>query len=158
MTGDPLYVQPDGVRSYSQIHDQVAAGLSQMIGAAAPEAAEVQNSHGVIASAVSSALSQALGGRQGALRATSASAQTISELLQKAAQMYEHGDRKGAAALRAAAEAVHESQGANPAGGSAAGTSGTGGGGDMMGQMVSQVGQAAQSITQPLQGIGQGLQ
>jgi len=46
MSGDPLYVQPDGVRSYSQIHDEVVAGLSQLIGAAAPEAAGVQTSHG----------------------------------------------------------------------------------------------------------------
>ena len=37
MSGDPLYVQPDGVRSYSQIHDEVVAGLTQLMGAAAPE-------------------------------------------------------------------------------------------------------------------------
>jgi hypothetical protein len=158
MTGDPLYVQPDGVRSYSQIHREVVAGLSQLMGSAAPEAAGVASSHGAIAWSVSSALSQVLGGRQGTLHATSSSAQTISELLQKAAQMYEHGDQKGAATLRAAAEALEGSQPSGaPAGGARAG-----GDADMMGQMVSQVsqqvGQAAQSIAQPLQGIGQGLQ
>jgi len=128
---DPLYVQPDGVRSYSQIHDDVATGLSQLMGAAAPEAAGVQNSHGVIASSVSSALNQVLGGRQGTLQATSSSAQTISELLAKAAQMYEHGDQKGAATLRAAAEAMQGTQGTSSAGGSpasSAGASGAGGG------------------------------
>ena len=49
MSGDQLYVQTDGVLSYSQIHDQVAAGLSQLTGAAAPEAAGVQTTHGTIA-------------------------------------------------------------------------------------------------------------
>jgi hypothetical protein len=39
---DPVYVQPDGVRSYAQIHDEVVAGLSQLIGTAAG----VQTSHG----------------------------------------------------------------------------------------------------------------
>ncbi|OBF34127.1 hypothetical protein A5724_18165 [Mycobacterium sp. ACS1612] len=140
---DPLYVQPDGVRTYSQIHDEVATGLSQLMGAAAPEAAGVQNSHGVIAASVSSALNQVLGGRQGTLQATSSSAQTISELLAKAAQAYEHGDQKGAATLRAAAEAMQGAQGTS--GGAAgspasAGASGAGDqkGAEMMGQMVSQ--------------------
>ena len=163
---DPLYVQPDGVRSYAQIHDEVMAGLSQLMGAAAPEAAGVQSSHGVIASPVSSALTQVLSGRQGTLQATSSSAQTISELLQKAAAMYDHGDQKGAATLRAAAEALQSSQGAAAAPASASvgasGASGAGGGAQMMGQMVSQVGQQvgqmAQSVAQPLQGIAQGLQ
>ena len=107
---EPLYVHPDDVRSYAQIHDEVVAGLSQLIGAAAPEAAGVQTSHGAIASAVSAALSGVLGTREGTLQATGTSGSTISELLQKAAQMYEHGDQKGAATLRAAAEAL-EGQG-----------------------------------------------
>jgi hypothetical protein len=71
---DPLYVQPDGVRSYSQIHDEVVAGLSQLMGAAAPEATGVQASHGAIASAVSTALSSVLGSRQGTMQSTSTSA------------------------------------------------------------------------------------
>ncbi|PXX08181.1 type VII secretion target [Mycolicibacterium moriokaense] len=171
---EPLYVQPDGVRSYAQIHDEVVAGLTQLIGATAPEAAGVQTSHGDIASAVSAALSAVLVGRQGTLQTTSTSGSTISELLQKAAQMYEQGDQKGAAKLRAAAE---ELEGANAAGGpGAAGTSGSPGSGggsgsggeDMMGQMLGQVGQVgqqagqlgqmAQSVAQPLQGLAQGLQ
>ncbi len=168
MSGDPLYVQPDSVRSYSQIHDEVVAGLSQLIGAAAPEAGGVQISHGAIASPVSTALSAVLVGRQGAMQTTSTSGSTISELLQTAAQMYEQGDQKGAATLRAAAEALEGSQGSAEAsaptsGAGASGGSGAGvGGADMMGQMVSQVGQQvgqmAQSIAQPLQGLAQGLQ
>jgi Excreted virulence factor EspC, type VII ESX diderm len=147
---DPLYVQPDGMRTYAQIHDEVVNGLSQLTGAAAPEAAGVQTSHGAIASAVSTALSGVLGSRHGTLGATGTSGSTISELLQKAAQMYEHGDQKEAATLRAAAEALEGSPGSG------------GGGADMMGQMVGQVaqqvGQMAQSVAQPLQGVAQGLQ
>jgi uncharacterized phage infection (PIP) family protein YhgE len=164
---DPLYVQPDGVRSYAQTHDEVVAALSEVMGTAAPEALGVETTHGPIASAVSGALTQVLSSRHGTLQATSTSAQTISELLHKAAQMYEHGDQKGAQTLRAAAEAMQDSQGAaapGPVGASAGatGASSAGGGADMMGQMVSQVGQqvgqVAQSVAQPLQGIAQGLQ
>src|SRR5258705_8614420 len=145
MVSDPLYVQPDGMRSYSQIHDEVVAGLTQLMGAAAPEAAGVQTSHGAIASAVSAALSTVLGSRQGTMQATSTSGSTISELLRKAARMYEQGDQKGAATLQAAAEAL---EGANAAGGpGAAGAPGSpaGGGGaggsrggraDMIGPML----------------------
>jgi len=169
MSGDPLYVQPAGVRSYAQIHDEVVAGLSQLMGAAAPEAAGVQASHGTIASAVSGALSQVLGSRHWTLQATSTSAETMSELLQKAAQMYEHGDQNGAATLRAAAEELEGSQGAtpgsagdagSPAGASGAGASGAGGG-DMigqLGQMGQQVGQMAQAAGAPLQALAQPLQ
>jgi len=168
---DPLYVQPDGVRSYAQIHDGVVGALSQLLGTAAPEALGVESTHGPIASAVSGALSQVLDRRHGTLQATSTSAQTISELLQKAAQMYEHGDQKGAATLRAAAEAIQDANASGAAGAAGstgaagaagAGSAGAGGGAEMVGQMVSQVGQqlgqTAQSIAQPLQGMAQGLQ
>ena len=170
----PLYVHPDDVRSYSQLHDEVVAGLSQLIGAAAPEAAGVQTSHGAIASAVSAALSGVLGTREGTLQANGTSGSTISELLQKAAQMYEHGDQKRAATLRAATEALEVAQGegapgspgvaTNPAGASGAGASGAGGS-DAIGQILGQVGQQAgqlgqmaQSVTQPLRGLAQGVQ
>src|ERR1700755_3059767 len=139
---DPLYVQPDGVRSYAQIHDEVVGALSQLLGTAAPEALGVETTHGPIASAVSGALSQVLGRRHGTLQATSTSAQTISELLQKAAQMYEHGDQKGAAALRAAAEAMQDanatggaSEEAGAAGAAGAGSAGAGGRAEMVGQV-----------------------
>ena len=160
MTGDPLYVQPDGVRSYSQIHDEVVAGLSQLMGTGAAEAVGVETTHGPIALPVSGALSQALASRGGTLQVTSTSAQTISELLQKAAQMYEQGDQKGAATLRAAAEAL---EGASaPGGPGAAGTSGSpaaaAGGGEMMGQMLGQLGQVGQQVGQMAQAAGAPLQ
>lgn len=163
---DPLYVQPDGVRSYAQIHDEVRAALSEVMGTAAPEVLGVETTHGPIASPVSGALSQVLDSRHGTLQATSTSAQTISELLQKAARMYEQGDQKGAATLKAAAEAMQNADaaggGASGAGAAGAASAGAARGADMVGQMGSQVGQQvgqmAQSIAQPLQGMAQGLQ
>ena len=83
-----LVVQPDGVRSYAQIHpNRGQTDLSEVIGTAAPEVLGVETTHGPIASPVSGALSQVLDSRHGTLQATSTSAQTISELLQKAARM-----------------------------------------------------------------------
>ena len=77
---DPLYVQPDGVRSYAQIHDEVVGALSQLLGTAAPEALGWRGEH-ARADRVGrprGALSQVLGRRHGTLQATSTSAQTIS--------------------------------------------------------------------------------
>ena len=71
-------------------------------------AADVEASHGAIASAVNAALGNVLGARDGTIQTTANSGSTISELLQKAAQMYEQGDEKGATALTAAAEALQE--------------------------------------------------
>jgi hypothetical protein len=149
---DPLYVQTDGVRSYAQAHDEVAAGLSPLTGSAAPEAAGVQSSHGTIAAAVGTALADVLGVRNGTLQTTATSGSTISELLHKAAQMYDEGDQKGAATLRAAAEKLGGTQGTG--GGSSAGVGEAG----AMGQMIGQVAQQAGQLAQPLQGVTQGLQ
>jgi uncharacterized phage infection (PIP) family protein YhgE len=121
-----LYVQTDGVRSYAQVHDHVAAVLSQMMGAAAPEATDLQASHGPIAAAVGTALSNVLATRHGTLQTTATSGTTISDLLQKAAQMYEQGDRQGAEKLTAAAEALQAHEGEQ---GSAEGVPGGGVGG-----------------------------
>ncbi len=71
--------------------------------------------HGPITSAVSGALSTVLDSRHGTLQATATSAQTISQLLQNAAQMYEHGDQKGVGTLRAAAEAMQDANAAGAA-------------------------------------------
>ncbi|MCU1700927.1 MAG: hypothetical protein JWR34_6990 [Mycobacterium sp.] len=161
---EPLYVQADGLRTFSQVHDEVVSALSQIMGSAAPEALGVQNSHGPIASAVSGALNQVLGSRGGSLRATSTSGETISALLQKAAQLYEQGDQQGADTLRKAAEALqaNEADGGGGAGGAAgggaagAGTGGAAGGGaEQMGQIAGQVGQ---QVGQIAQGIAQALQ
>ncbi len=168
MSGDALYAHTDGVRSYSQIHDEVVAGLSQLMGAAAPEAAGVQTSHGAIASAVSTALSTVLGSRQGTMQTTATSGSAISELLQKAAQMYDQGDQKGAATLKAAAEALEGADapggtgapgGPAAAGGTATSTPAAGAaGGDMMGQMLGQLGQVGQQVGQMAQAAGAPLQ
>jgi hypothetical protein len=176
MSGD-LYVQTDGVRSYAQIHDQVVSGLSQLMGAAAPEAAGVQTSHGTIATAVSTALSNVLGSRQATMQTTATSGTTIAELLQKAAALYERGDEHGAEKLRAAAEAMQGGEGANSAGGAGAATGGAAGqaggaaqagsgaagsgggaaqagsgaadsGGEMVGQMLGQLRQVGQTAGQ----------
>ncbi|KAA0113679.1 ESX-1 secretion-associated protein [Mycolicibacterium sp. P9-22] len=165
---DPLFVQTDGVRNYSELHSQVGSGLSGLTSA---EGTGVQHSHGAIASAVSGALNDVLGGRGSTLGATSTTASTIADLLQKAAGAYAAGDEEGASRLKAAAEAL-EGKGGQGGGGTPA-TSGAGasggpaasGGADMMGQMGQimgqvgqQVGQLAQSVIAPLQGLAQGLQ
>ena len=100
---DPLFVQADGVRNYSELHSQVVSGLSGLTGA---EGTGVQNSHGAIASAVSGALSNVLGGRGNTLGVTSTSASTIADLLQKAASAYAAGDEEGASRLKAAADVL----------------------------------------------------
>ncbi|GAS98369.1 uncharacterized protein RMCC_5334 [Mycolicibacterium canariasense] len=162
---DPLHVQTDGVLNYSQLHSAVAAGLSGLAGV---DGSGVETSHGVIASAVNTALSGVLAGRQNTLGVTSTAASTISELLQKAAQAYAAGDQQGAERLKAAADVLEGKDAPGRSAGSAVGgapASSGGAGGDMAGQMGQvlgqvgqQVGQMAQSITQPLQGLAQGLQ
>jgi uncharacterized phage infection (PIP) family protein YhgE len=166
---DPLFVQTDGVRNYSKLHSQVVSGLSGLTGA---EGTGVQHSHGAIASSVSGALADVLGGRGSTLGVTSTTASTIADLLQKAAGAYAVGDEEGASRLMAAAEALEgkggpvDSGGApgTPGAGGSSGPSATGGAdtrgqmGQILGQVGQQVGQLAQSVTAPLQGLAQGLQ
>jgi hypothetical protein len=173
MSGN-LFVQTDGLRNFSQTHADIAAGLSQLTGAAVAGATSVETSHGPIAAAVSAALGNVLGARDGTIQTTANSGSAISELLQKAAQMYEQGDEKGAAELKAAAEALQGSQGANAPegpgapGGAGSATSAAAVGGDMMGQLLGQLGQVGQmaqaagprlqALAQPLQQVMQGVQ
>ncbi|MGW0159045.1 type VII secretion target [Mycobacterium sp. NPDC003323] len=159
---DPLHVQTDGVLNYSQIHADVRSGLS---GLAAPEGSGVQNSHGAIASSVSTALGSVLSGRGNTMGVTSTSAATIADLLQQAARAYAGGDEEGGRRLKAAADAMDGDGRAGAPGGAPAASGTTGAGGDMagqmgqiMGQVGQQVGQLASSITAPLQGLAQGLQ
>lgn len=161
---DPLFVQTDGVRNFSQIHSDVRSGLA---GLTAPEGSGVNTSHGTIAASVSSALGSVLDGRGATMGVTSTSAATISELLQKAAAAYAGGDAEGGRRLKAAADALDGTgqTGSGAAGApGAAGSSGAAGSdpmgqmGQIMGQVGQQVGQLAQSITAPLQGLAQGLQ
>ncbi|MGK2903998.1 MAG: type VII secretion target, partial [Mycobacterium sp.] len=165
---DPLFVQTDGLLNYSQLHSEVVSGLSGLTSA---EGNGVAQSHGAIAAAVSDALDNVLGGRGSTLGATSTSASTIADLLQKAAQAYAAGDEEGASRLKAAAAALEGNGAPGGSGGGAPGPPAGGGpasgapGGDMtgqmgqiMGQVGQQFGQLAQSIAAPLQGLAQGLQ
>ncbi len=171
---EPLSVDTDGVRSLSEIHTGVATGLGAL-NAAAPGSAAVATSHGTIAYAVQTALHAALGSRSGTMTATQDSGARISELLQQAAVAYEHGDQRGAAAIKAAADAIADGgpAGAGGAGGAAAanavgapgGASGAAGaaasGTDAVGQVVGQLGQLGQMGQQlgaPLAALGQPLQ
>ena len=114
-----LFVQTDDVLSYADIHDQVASGLSQLIGAGSAGAADVRATHGSIAAAVDAALSGVLGTRQSTMQTTATTGTTIGEILKNAARLYEQGDIQGAEKLRAAAEAIAGGTGAS---GSAAGS------------------------------------
>jgi hypothetical protein len=159
MTTDPLHVQADSLRSFSQTHADVAAGLAGLVG---EDGSGVETTHGPIASAVSTALSGVLDGRQNSLSGTSTTARTIADLLRQAAEAYARGDEQDAQRFTAAAEALQGKD--SPGRGAAASSSGSPGAdvagqlGQVLGQVGQQVGQLAQSIAQPLQGLAQGLQ
>lgn len=144
MTGGPLFVQTDGLRTFSQTHGEIAAGVSQLLGGGT-NVAGVETSHGQIAFAVQNALTGLLGARQGALQTTARSGDKIAELLQKAAAAYEKGDERSAAKLRAA-EASSGPSGAAGAMSAALG---------QLGQLGQTGGGAVQSLTQGLQQIPQ---
>src|SRR6476620_5334853 len=157
-----LFVQTDGVLSYADIHDEVASGLSQLIGAGAAGAADVRTTHGTIAAAVDAALSGVLGTRQDTMQTTVTSGTTIGEILKNAARLYEEGDLQGTEKLRAAAEAMAGGAGASdgvagsggaPGAGPAGGTGAASSGGEMVGQMVGQVGQQIGQLGQLLSGL-----
>ena len=165
---EPLSVDTDGVRSLSEIHTGVATGLGSL-NAAAPGSAAVATSHGTIAYAVQTALQAALGSRSGTMTATQDSGARISELLQQAAVAYEHGDQRGAAAIKAAADAIADggpagaggaaaaNAGGAPGGASGAAASGTDAVGQVVGQL-GQLGQMGQQLGAPLAALGQPLQ
>ena len=169
-----FYLNDAGLSPLSQIHAEVAGGLSQLTGAGAPQAADVAQSFGNIAFNVNNAIDGVLQSRGGTIDTTKTSSQTIGDLLTRAQQMYAKGDMAGAEKLDAAAKALQEGGAggagaggagaggaAGAAGAGAAGAGSAGGGGDMMGQMVGQVGQqvgqAAQAMSQGVAGLAQGL-
>lgn len=154
MNGGPLFVQTDGLRTFSQTHSEIAAGVSALLGGT-PNVAGVETSHGQIAYAVQNALTGLLGARQGTLQTTAKSGEKISELLQKAAAAYEKGDERSAAKLRAAIEAAG-GPGAGSSGASGA-TGATGAIGQVLGQL-GQLGQMGQQGSGAVQGLAQGLQ
>lgn len=170
-----LFAQTDGLRSSASLHDRIATDLSQVLGEDAPEVAGVQASHGQIAAGVGAALSSVLDARLGTVQTTADMGETISELLRKAAQMYEQGDHDGAEKLRAAVEALDGQRdpqgeygptasvggavgGATPANGAVGPPGGDQMVGQMLGQVGQQVGQLVSSMTAPLLGLAQGLQ
>jgi hypothetical protein len=157
MSGGPLFVQTDALRTFSQTHTEIAAGVSQLLGGA-PNVAGVEASHGQIAYAVQNALTDLLGARQGTLQTTVKSGDTIAELLQKAAAAYEKGDERSAGTLKAAMEpAGGQASGASPASGTS-GTTGASGATGAIGQVLGQLGQLGQQGSGAVQGLAQGLQ
>lgn len=160
---EPLSVDTDGVRSLSDIHTRVATGLGALT-SAAPGSAGVAASHGTVAHAVQTALTAALGSRSGTMATTQSSGSRISELLARAAAAYEQGDQRGAAAIKAAADAIGAGEAADASTGPAGVrgvTAPSGGGSDAIGQVVGQLGQLGQMGQQlgaPLTALGQPLQ
>jgi hypothetical protein len=165
-----VFVQPEGLQTFSQTHSGIAGALPQSSAEATP--GPVETSHGPIAAAANAALRNALSSRGGTVQATTTSAATISELLHRAARAYQEGDLRSAEELRAAANAIADGTGAGgagPAGAPGAGVSGVpgagvsgpgaAGGADTMGQMLGQiggqVGQLAGMAMAPLQGLAQ---
>lgn len=162
---EPLRVDPAGLLNYAQQHADVSSGMSGLLGAGAPDGKGVDTSHGVVSSAVSTALSSALEGRGEVFGAVAETADKFSERLQRASKAYADGDRQAGERIKAAAGGMEGngsgSQVGAPVGeapGSGAGQQMLGQMGQMLGQVGQQVGQLAQSITQPLQGLAQGLQ
>jgi hypothetical protein len=164
MVHDNVYMQIDGVRSFAQTHADVSAGLSGLLGSDT-HVAGVAHTHGPIASAVHTALGDALEARHGSLRGAANTGAKLADALRQAAQAYEGVDQESANQLRSAAAAV---DGASAPGGVAgrASTAGAGpaaraaGGSGVIGQVLGQVGglggKMAQSAAEVLQDVGQG--
>jgi hypothetical protein len=183
MTGQ-FHLHGGGLTPLSNIHAEVAQGLKQLASDGGPHAADIAQSFGTVASGLNSALDGASQSRLSAFQVTQTAGSTISDLLNKAHQMYMQGDEQGGDKLKAAAEAMEASGGGSGGGaGSAGGSTGAGGGSsvgggsgasgaggagssggggaEMASQMASQVGQqvgqVAQSLAQSVQGLTQGL-
>lgn len=170
MTGE-FHLDSSGLTPLSDIHSQVADGLTQLAGAGGPRAADVARSFGNIAFAFNTALDGTTQDRMSTIETTKGASDTIADLLKKAHQMYLQGDEQGGDKLKAAAEALQASEGgASGSAGGAGGSTGSGatgagaaggGGAEMASQMASQVGQQvgqmAQGLAQSVQGLAQGL-
>lgn len=153
---EEFHLEGGGLSPFSNLHDEVATGLSQLTGPGAPVAAEVASTFGNIAFGVNTALDATSQSRLDTFGATRTASDTISALLQEANRRYAAGDQAGADSLRSAAAAM-QGDGAGQASGTSGGTSGTSGGssgGEMIGQIGQQVGQA---VSQGVSGVTQGL-
>ncbi|WP_285030104.1 type VII secretion target [Mycolicibacterium sp. lyk4-40-TYG-92] len=162
---EPLRVDPAGLLNYAQQHADVSSGMSGLLGAGAPDGKGVDTSHGVVSSAVSTALSSALEGRGEVFGAVTETADKFSERLQRASRAYADGDRQAGERIKAAAGGMDGNGSGSQTGGPTDGAPSAQAGqqmigqmGQMLGQVGQQVGQLAQSVTQPLQGLAQGLQ
>jgi hypothetical protein len=160
---EEFHLEDGGLAPLSNLHDEVATGLSQLTGPGAPVAAEVATTFGNIAFGVNTALDAASQSRLDTFGATRKAGDTISTLLQEANRRYAAGDQAGADSLRSAAAAMQDGsagQASGTSGGTASGSSGSsgggggGGGGEMVGQIGQQVGQA---VSQGVSGVTQGL-
>jgi hypothetical protein len=175
MGQENLYVQIEGLRSFVETHQDVAAQVAGLLGAT-PHSADVASTHGSIASAVHDALGGTLDARAGVHRSVSAIADKLSESLKESAHHYEQVDQRASAAARTAEEGLAGAgqsptppagtSPSNPAGGipsnsvpgvagtPAAATSTAAKGGS--GQGLDQLGQLGGQMAQSLEGLGKG--
>lgn len=105
MGQENLYVQVEGLRSFAHTHQDVAAQVTGLLGAA-PHPADVASTHGSIASAVHDALGTTLDARHGAHQSVHAVADKLAGSLNTAAHHYEQEDERAAAAARKAADGL----------------------------------------------------
>jgi hypothetical protein len=117
VTFEPFHVDLDGVLELSRLHSDAATALNGAMGSAKANATGVDAAHGSIGTRVTGAFGEVLDARQGALKAASNTCNQLSDRLGMAVRAYAHGDERGAASVRAAAEAMD--------GGAARGSSGT---------------------------------
>lgn len=165
-----FYAQTDALRSFAATHADVVAGISGVI--ASNPVSSVALTHGPIASSVHAALGGALQSRQSSLHAVSNTGLQLADSLHQAAHSYEGVDDGSAHELKSRRDAVESAAaGGGRAGGAAVAANdpmaraggaagGAGGGTDVLGKVLTQVGELggklAQSVAGVLQGVGQG--
>jgi hypothetical protein len=113
MTGK-FYLDGAGLSPLSDIHTDVAGGLSQLTGTGAPQANEVAQSFGKIASQLSAALGGTIQSRAGALRTTEQAGHALAGKLKKAHHMYTGGDEHGAADIKSTMKAFGDEPSGTP--------------------------------------------
>ncbi len=96
MTDEALVVDTAKLRSNSQAHAEIAERLSSMV---ASLSADVDVSHGAIASSVRAALDDVFDARAEALRTVATSGNRLAELLHETARVYDAGDEQAARRL-----------------------------------------------------------
>ncbi len=112
-----FYLDGAGLSPLSDIHTDVAGGLSQLMGAGAPQASEVAESLGKIASQVSAALGGTIESRAGALKTTEQAGHELAGKLKKAHHLYTGGDEQSAADLKSTLKAFGDEPSGTPGSG-----------------------------------------